>query len=48
MRSLKWMSIAIADDTHFLMDFESSTDALMNVVNIVAVVNDVLVDGTDR
>ena len=41
------------DDTHVLMDedyvmvFESSTDALMNVVNIVDVVDDVIVDGAD-
>ena len=41
------MSIATADDTHVLMDFESSTDALMNVVNIIDVVNDVIVDGAD-
>ena len=53
MRSLRWMSIATADDTHVLMDvdyvmvFEPSTDALMNVVNIVDVVNDVIVDGAD-
>ena len=53
MRSLRWMSIATADDTHVLMDkdymmiFESSTDALMNVVNIVDVVNDGIVDGAD-
>ena len=47
------MSIATADDTHVLMDgdhvmvFEPSADALMNVVNIVDVVNDVIVDGAD-
>ena len=47
------MSIATADDTHVLMDgdyvmvFKSSTDALMNVVKIVDVVNDVIVDGAD-
>ena len=47
------MSIATADDTHVLMDkdcvmvFESSTDALMNVVNIIDVVDDVIVDGAD-
>ena len=56
MRSLRWMSIAAVDDTHVLMDedhmmvFESSTDALMNVINIIDVVddvNDVIVDGAD-
>ena len=53
MRSLRWMSIATADDSHVLMDgdyvmvFEPSTDALMNVVSIVDVVNDVIVDGAN-
>ena len=53
MRSLRWMSIATADDTRVLMDgdyvmvFEPSTDALMNVVNIVDVVDDGIVDGAD-
>ena len=47
------MSIATVGGTHVLMDkgcvmvFESSTDALMNVVNIVDVVDDVIVDGAD-
>ena len=41
------------DDTHVLMDkghmmgIRSPTDALMNVVNIVDVVDDVKVDGAD-
>ena len=56
MKSLRWMSIAAVDDTHVLMDkvymmvFESSTDALMNVISIVDVVdnvNDVIIDGAD-
>ena len=54
MRSLRWMSIAAVDDTHVLMDedhmmvFGSPTDALMNVVNIVDIVDDVTGDGADR
>ena len=56
MRSLRWMSIAVVDDTCVLMDGDHkpmmvlrlSTDALMDVVNNVDVFDGVEVDGADR